>query len=87
MENLDVIVLATFAVTAIICANIWLNKKMTLEVKDWKDLTGWLCDNCLSSNIYKLPVMDEMDIFCRDCNSKNYKVSEWYINRIKKETI
>ncbi len=27
MENLDAIVLATFAVTAIICANIWLNKK------------------------------------------------------------
>lgn len=52
-----------------------------------KDLTGWLCDNCLSSNIYKLPVMDEMDIFCRDCNSKNYQVSEWYINRNKKETI
>jgi hypothetical protein len=61
-----------------------MNKQI---VKDWKDLTGWLCDNCLSSNIYKLPVMDEMDIFCRDCNSKNYQVSEWYINRNKKETI
>jgi hypothetical protein len=25
-----------------------MNKQI---VKDWKDLTGWLCDNCLSSNI------------------------------------
>jgi hypothetical protein len=64
-----------------------ITKETKQIVKDWKDLTGWLCDNCLSSNIYKLPVMDEMDIFCRDCNSKNYQVSEWYINRNKKETI
>lgn len=47
-------------------------------------MNGWLCDNCLSDNIYELSdTNSEMDIYCRQCKSSNYKVSKWWIENFE----
>ena len=57
---------------------------MTVNIKTWYNIEGWLCDNCQSSNITKLHPETEEDLFCFDCKKRGYQVSEWYINRNKK---
>jgi len=43
-------------------------------------MNGWLCDTCLSDDIYQLSdASSEMDIYCGQCKSPNYKVSKWFI--------
>jgi hypothetical protein len=55
-----------------------------INKKNWYNISGWLCDNCLSANITKLHPEIEEDLFCFDCKKRGYQVSEWFINRNKK---
>lgn len=46
------------------------------------EMNGWLCDTYLSDDIHKLSDKEsEMDVYCRQCKSPNYKVSKWWIEK------
>ena len=55
-------------------------------------MSDYLCNTCLSSNIKilkgdeaidKYGDYKEMDLYCYDCKSEDYKISDWYIKQNK----
>jgi len=45
-------------------------------------MSNYVCDECTSSNIELIKDKDnEMDCYCNDCDTEQYIVSEWCINR------
>ena len=45
-------------------------------------MNAYVCDNCTSNNIEIIKNKDnEMDCYCKDCNTEQYIVSKSWINK------
>jgi len=55
---------------------------MLNKSKELNNMNNYVCDECTSSNIELIKDKDnEMDCYCNDCNTEQYIVSEWWINK------